>query len=530
MTTKNSSYPILLRRTLEKFLVLVFLFSFFVITAGPLAHAVDYTCNRTPNSQGTEPIWTTSKEKNLDFIVSWSFDDPENCVVSAGSSDNFFYSPRAGKTYYFPAKWTVTHDNGKTLVSAETSFPIQLLESLANRNYDGNGLDLVQVSQEYKVIAPIFFKNQSIQGSLTGKFGLAQLWGIWFSKNQGLFPDNCNPDSSRAYSEERNTTLKTEVSWKILESGQNPRIEIRISETSNCIFLVHSGPIDKIKSLSTSEIQPAPGKFQAEHAFWDGEAPAYFNKILSEPKKLVQVGIGEFTTSPVYEKYHLDFKTDITPISIPPTQIIEHSDSVTRKGNEVVLTTTLDASKLNLLVDKFITVYVGFYNWYTQGTSFTSGGWTIKYSGNSWTARYYPGGTIPGGSYMFYTTRALKIPVFDLIASEVEKAAAELKAKQEAEAKAAAELKAKQEAEAKAAAELKAKQEAEAKATADKIAAIKAAAEAAADARAAEIKAEEEAAAKAAASKKTTITCVKGKLTKKVTAIKPVCPSGYKKK
>jgi M6 family metalloprotease-like protein len=37
--------------------------------------------------------------------------------------------------------------------------------------------------------------------------------------------------------------------------------------------------------------------------------------------------------------------------------------------------------------------------------------------------------------------------------------------------------------------------------------------------------------AKAAlAVKKTTITCVKGKLTKKVTAAKPVCPSGYKKK
>ena len=73
----------------------------------------------------------------------------------------------------------------------------------------------------------------------------------------------------------------------------------------------------------------------------------------------------------------------------------------------------------------------------------------------------------------------------------------ELKAKQEAEAKAAAELKAKQEAEAKAAAEIKAKQEAD---------------------------------AKAAATKKTTITCVKGKTTKKVTAIKPKCPSGYKVK
>jgi membrane protein involved in colicin uptake len=79
-----------------------------------------------------------------------------------------------------------------------------------------------------------------------------------------------------------------------------------------------------------------------------------------------------------------------------------------------------------------------------------------------------------------------------------DKAAAELKAKLDAEAKAAAELKAKLDAEAKAAAELKAKQEAEAKA--------------------------------AAANKKTTITCIKGKLTKKVTAVKPKCPSGYKLK
>jgi hypothetical protein len=100
----------------------------------------------------------------------------------------------------------------------------------------------------------------------------------------------------------------------------------------------------------------------------------------------------------------------------------------------------------------------------------------------------------------------------NLLEAEVAaKAAAEVKAKQEAEAKAAAELKAKQEAEAKAAAELKAKQEAEAKA-------------------AAELKAKQEAEAKAAESMKRTITCVKGKLTKKVTAVKPTCPAGYKKK
>ena len=82
---------------------------------------------------------------------------------------------------------------------------------------------------------------------------------------------------------------------------------------------------------------------------------------------------------------------------------------------------------------------------------------------------------------------------------EAARVAAELKAKQEADERARieAELKAKLEVEATAAAELKAKQEAE---------------------------------AKASALKKTTITCVKGKLTKKVTAVKPKCPSGYKVK
>ena len=69
----------------------------------------------------------------------------------------------------------------------------------------------------------------------------------------------------------------------------------------------------------------------------------------------------------------------------------------------------------------------------------------------------------------------------------------------------------------KAATDLKANQEAEAKAAADKVAA--------------DLKAKQEAEAKAAAvKKKTTITCVKGKLTKKVTAVKPVCPAGFKKK
>jgi len=81
---------------------------------------------------------------------------------------------------------------------------------------------------------------------------------------------------------------------------------------------------------------------------------------------------------------------------------------------------------------------------------------------------------------------------------------------------------------------------ADAKAAADKLAADKAAADAkaaadklAADKAAADKAAADKAAAdaKAASTKKLiTITCVKGKVSKKITALKPVCPSGYKKK
>lgn len=90
--------------------------------------------------------------------------------------------------------------------------------------------------------------------------------------------------------------------------------------------------------------------------------------------------------------------------------------------------------------------------------------------------------------------------------AELKAAKAAAAEKQKAEAEAAS-AKAKAEAEAAAAA-------AAAKAQADEIARIQA----------------EAAAAKPAASKKKTITCVKGKLVKKVTAVKPVCPKGYKKK
>ncbi len=154
---------------------------------------------------------------------------------------------------------------------------------------------------------------------------------------------------------------------------------------------------------------------------------------------------------------------------------------------------------------------------------------------------------VPGGKLLEVISKAAadKAAAAKAIAdAAAAKAAAELKAKQETEAKAAAEkliADAKAEAERILAAE---KLIADAKAAADKFAAEKLIADAKAEAERilakaaaekliADAKAEAErilAAAKAAATAKTTITCTKGKLIKKVTAVKPKCPAGYKVK
>jgi hypothetical protein len=119
------------------------------------------------------------------------------------------------------------------------------------------------------------------------------------------------------------------------------------------------------------------------------------------------------------------------------------------------------------------------------------------FNGSDITIQIFPSVLVRTDEYrdLVLKSNALKAKLEDESRSRIRAEA--LKAEQEAALKAAEELKAKQEAEVKLAAELKAKQLADAKAT---------------------------------VAKKTTITCVKGKTSKKVTSVKPKCPGGYKLK
>ena len=433
--------------------------------------AAEYSCLKTPETFGKDPIWSTSNAKDLKFVVSWAFKDPDNCIVGMQNpgetfSDNYFrwnYPISQGKQFQFPAVWRVSRVGEMALVSAETEFPVQLLQSLPNRNLDGYGLDLLQLSQPFDVFTAVKVRKGGVSdvSLISGKYGLAQLWGNWFSKNQGIFPDQCNPISP----DYDMTKLNSKIAWKASNAGPKPTVEISIQEDSNCIFLVHTGPL--VKPSGLNKFDSSKQKSLAERPFWSGEAPPYFNEILSKPNQLVQVAVGDFARKALgYGGENSD--TDI--VETLPSKILSHSDSVIRDGQNVRVSTTIDLANFSSASSDVITIYTGFYWWYSKDSSYTSAGWRINYSGNSWTARYSPGASLPGGVFMGYTTRAVKIPIFDLVTSAAEKAAAE------------------------------------------KAAAEKAAAE------------------KAAATKKTTITCIKGKVTKKVTDVTPKCPNGYKKK
>jgi hypothetical protein len=522
-----------------------------------VSYANEFACQRAPDTFLKDPIWTTSGEKDLKFVASWAFRDPENCIVGMMGpkevfGDNRFEYQSLSKTYKFPTTWRVSRDGEMALVSGETEFSLPLLLSLSNKNLDGLSSDIPILSQKFRIFTAVKVKQGSgfTSSLITGSYSLAQLWGNWFSKNQGIHPENCEPEN---YVETGFIPApKTTYNLKIIEYGAKPKVEISIDDPNDCVYLVYTGPLALTKKMNKISSETY-GKTLAEYPYWNGEAAAYFDSILKSENSIIQVaanldvddkpcGGGEYTYNLCPKGGSIGIRagsnySSVHLVNAVPARLLSHTDSIIRVGKTIRITTSIDVSDLNPNSKDNVAIYIGTYRWWTKDASYVSGGWRVSVSGGTYTARYSKGGSLPGGVFPSYYTKAISIPVSDLMISPQQKA--------EAEAKAAAELKAKQEAEAKAAAdkaaELKAKQDADAKLAADKAAAeLKAKQEVeaklAADKAAAELKAKQDADAKAAAdkaaaaTKKTTITCIKGKLTKKVTAVKPKCPSGYKVK
>jgi len=508
------------------------LFIVFALLTGfisPLnAQAVeDYSCLnfKVINERG---LWSISEGPQVTkAVVTWSIFDPGNCITKGLSgliTSSVTWQAANYVKGWWDGVWSSQRDGNNYVVILTFDIPNTWLVAVGNSpgTYSGEMTNLGFLSGSYlyssKLIERKVSSTQTKSEFVTAYITTSSLWSLVLSNRQKIERSECIPEQSKdTY---YNVAATTNV--KVIEAGAKPTISIEISDSTNCIFLLHTPIIGKASSEKL-----------INYPFWKVEGQKFWNDLVGSNSNLIRVSANTFGQA-VKSNYFESFKFEMDAIPV------DSKDSVSLADNKITVTSILDLSRLDrssINTKSEAQIVIGAYAKYDAVSSCTSGGWRVNWTTPStYTVRYSSGGCTASGLMNSYQVISTKIPLLDLlesngVAKADAKAAAELKAKQEADAKAkaSAELKAKQDADAKvaadkAAAELKAKQEAEIKAAAE----LKwKEAEAAA---AAELKAKQEAEAKIAANKKTSITCVKGKLTQKVTAVKPVCPKGYKKK
>ena len=453
------------------------------------SHATDYACSTYYVHNGDNPDWTVSKEKDLQIVFTWNIFDPKQCISKI---DKYVTNPEIcvlcvhGFTinYTFPQiklpqSWKLIRSGDYVVVTASVEVPIDWLEASPNDGTNSNQL----MEDVFSGLVSLQGSDDKFLGNVQGSISKPTLWGIWFSKNQGINTSDCNFPSADSIYESPKNPIEPKIEYKVLSYGSKPIIQIDIKESRNCIFLVHSGPLESVTD-STSQ-----AKYFAESPFWKRPAIKFFSSILTSPDKLIQVGSGNFASNEKSKFYPMSNYPWATITSQPKN--IMHSDSISGSDNSLTIKSTLELSS-NFQSTDSVGIFIGYYYWYSGGASSLSGGWRITWTSSStFTATYSPSSYSSPLRLMQYQTRFISIPADALLLSPADKAAADK------------------------AAFIKAANE---KAAADKLIAEKTFADWLAQQKVAEVK------------RKTTIICLKGGVIKKVTAIKPSCPKGYKKK
>jgi len=455
----------------------------------------DFSCLnfKVINEKG---LWSLSEGPEVTTaVVTWSVEDPGNCVIGNPSgawvsgdkvevnwtSVNYirgkFYgtlsSARSGQNYVVIMKFDIPN----TWISSVANTPgtwggINMSHQMYYQLGGGGGL-WTSLTLEAKASS-----SQKQSKTLRAELAAATLWGLVLSNRQKLVRDDCTPESVKYWSGESSVTSEV----KVITAGQRPKISIEISDPSNCAFLIYTPTIGTAKQDNI--LNP----------FWSSKGTAYWSNLVSSKPDLIQVStkvFGEKRNRSIWPN-GFQILSDAMPVA--------STSSLSLVNNKILINSELDFTQLDkssINRSSEAQIVIGVYsriNTISSGSG-SPGGWRVTWvSANSFRIGYSRGGATPTGIFDDYQVASVKIPLIDLL----EDSATRERAKQEAEAKAKAEAETR-----------------EAAAIAER--------EAAAIAQA-------EAAAKAAAKKKTTITCVKGKLTKKVTAIKPKCPSGYRAK
>ena len=540
----------------------------------PISNAFDTRCSSQPDYLLESPdIWESKNSQDLSYKVSWKLRDPESCITGIGMSKatlNGF--PSQSETIL--TNFTFERSKDSVIVSSQIQVSNKSLESLANKDIDRKGYDLiggVEIEVELIRDEP---KGKNIY-LLKGDYSLKNLWSDWFAKLKGTYSDACSSLLANGQNEGKFNGLDGNFipSGKYsLKSGTDGKFIYQlVIPNADCIDWVYSGPVSKpsygslIDNSKVSVWKSLYDNFSlrwigdaylhANYPFWAGTSSEYFQGIKSD-NSFVKVFTSKCSAATEYRSNcNFDKWTNL-----------QTEQKFSRIGSDIVIDISISQKTLeqNYREEGNLSFFHGSYSRYYSKGFVASGGWSTTCStlGKTTTCRSYKstGGTVAANTGVGFqsTLSVFENPVLAAILAA------------EAKAKVDAELKAKQEALSKQKQsclqhnievekvyerfnQLKnlypsiVKSYIKENNLDPNIFIIPAYSSVVDCSRwelvvwpnigstwAERLKKDEERVSSlelaVKQTKKTTITCVKGKLTKKVTAVKPVCPKGYKKK
>lgn len=542
----------------------------------PISNAFDTRCSSQPDYLLESPdIWESKNSQELSYKVSWKLRDPESCITGIGMSKatlNGF--PSQSETIL--TNFTFERSKDSVIVSSQIQVSDKSLESLANKDIDRKGYDLiggVEIEVELIRDEP---KGKNIY-LLKGDYSLKNLWSDWFAKLKGTYSDACSSLLANGQNEGKFSSLTggnfiPSGKYSLKSDSDGKFVYQLVIPNSECIDWVYTGPVSVPSYGSLSENSKVSvwnsvydsfslrwigdAYLHANYPFWAGTSSEFFQGIKSD-STFVKVFTSMCQAGGSYLK-----KCDFDKWTNIPTE-----QKFSRVGSDIVIDISIPRSSLeqNYREDSNLSFFHGSYSRYYSKGFVASGGWSTTCStlGKTTTCRSYKstGGTVTANTNVGFqsTLSVFENPVLAAVL------AAEAKAKVDAELKAKQEILSQQKQSC-----LQHNVEVEKlyerfnqlknlyplivksyikennldpnifiyssvqdcglyertlfTYTFEGIKAIWAQ----------DLKRDEQKVVSLELSvkptKKTTITCVKGKLTKKVTAVKPVCPKGYKKK
>lgn len=330
------------------------------------ASSVETRCLTRAKQTDSADLWTPLDNEANEYKIIWQLNDPEQCLKSI-SKVSASFSSRSIETKLNVNSSLMRSENVVT-VQLNLILPLGLIESFPNRDLNKDGMEFFGGASVELSIQREIGNGKYDELNLAAEYDLKQFWMDKFAKKNGTYGNDCyNWLSYKPKIEALATKLKLETS----PANGNPTVSLNLSgEITNCIDLIYTGPLADIPYAHTTfNIYETINNrtwpdLLSKLPFWSGPASVFFKDILSSDNLVQVFAANEFSWVAFRGKTNSE-----------NFAIIDHKSSISRSTNGISI--SLNISRPALQATKFKYLYVVYGTYYRQlitaGSS--SSGW-----------------------------------------------------------------------------------------------------------------------------------------------------------